>query len=193
MLVYPKSIQTLNNRMAADLGSNPRYAWRWSEDLWHVMEVVDEDGRPQYVEDRSGPSGLVVMVPATVRRKLLPFHERQWIACALVPVNERDGSLTETGIASWIPVSSKSGPVCLEPGVDPTLETTIAVIDAVRSTRSRRLAEMECEWNEEAARMEKQHWASVYDKIREEATAFHNVPGKRGHVSFGGIDASTLQ
>ncbi len=190
MLTYPQSIQTLNNRLAADLGSNPRYAWRWSEDLWHVMEVVDESGQPQYVEDHSGP--LVVMTPATINRKLLPFHENQWIACALVPVNERDGSLQETGVASWIPVSSKSGPVCLPHGDEPTLGTTIDLIDAVRSTRRKRLVEMDCEWNDKAAKMEKQHWAKVYDEIRSEATAFHNVPGKKGHVSFGGASSLSI-
>ncbi len=182
MLTYPPAIQVLNNRLSADLGANPRYAWRWSEDLFHVMEVVDEAGKPQYVEDHS--SVVIGMVPATVRRKLLPFHSEQWIACALVPVNERDGSLEDTGIASWIPISSKSGPVCLPHGEVPTLGTTIYLIDAVRSTRRKRLVEMDCEWNEKAAHLEKQHWATVYDKIRSEATAFHNVPGKRGHVSF---------
>jgi len=39
-------------------------------------------------------------------------------------------------------------------------------------------------WEEERRAKEKQHWNTIYEQIREANTAFHSVPGKKGHVSF---------
>lgn len=181
---YPESVRKLNDLLRADLGSNPRYSWRWSEDLMHVMEVLHEDGTPVYVEGRS-PAGLAVMMPKTVLRKLLPMHQDQWIVCALIEVNQRDGSIASTGDHAWIPLSSgRSGPVCLPPNEKPTLVFTRAVIDAVRMERKKSGAEMGVEWEAEQIKKEKDRWNRVYDEIRDAGTAFANVPGRRGHVSF---------
>lgn len=180
----PVNIRKLNELLRSELGANPRYAWRWCEELTHVMEVIQDDGAPVYVEGKS-PAGLTVLMPKTVVRKLLPFHENQWILCALVEVNQRDGSLQGTGNHSWVPVSSAvSGPVCLEQHQEPTLANTEAVIQSVRGTRRQSPVEMSVEWEEQRRQKEKATWSRVYDEIRDASTAFANAPGMKGHVSF---------
>lgn len=175
----------MNHLLESDLGPNPRYNWRWSEDLLHVMEIIDPDsGRVQFVEYTS-PEGLTVMTPKTEVRKLLPEHYEQWIMCALSQVNDRDGSISEAGTAAWIPVTSAaSGPVCLANGDVPNLATTGSVIQAIRQTRQQRFRDYEIGWEESQRKKEKTHWNNVYDQIRDAGTAYCNVPGRKGHVSF---------
>lgn len=185
----PEVVRQLNERLRTELGTNPRYAWRWSENLLHVMGVLDKDGSPVYVEGRS-PDGLVTMVPKTAVRKLLPNHENCWVVCALVEVDEKDGSLEGTGNHAWIPLSSaNSGPVHTYD--TPTLSLTEYVIEAIRETRAKRPVDYTREAEEALSKREQDHWLNIYEQIREASTAFYNVPGKKGHVSFGGYDIPT--
>lgn len=180
---YPSGVRILNDRLRAELGDNPRYAWRWSEDLNHVLEVLDLDGDPIYVEGRS-PQGLVAMVPKTATKRLLPMHHDQWVVCALVEVNVMDGSLAGTGNHSWVPISSASGVVCLAENEAPNLVFTQSIIDTIRASRAQTPVEMTADWEERERKREKDRWNRIYDEIRDSSTAFYNVPGKRGHVSF---------
>lgn len=184
---HPPVIRRLNDRLLSDLGENPRYAWRWSEDLLHVMEIVDpETGQVQLRE--ACINGIYAMTPVTVVRKLLPFHPNCWVMCALVEVNKRDGSFAGTGNHAWIPLSSsRSGPVCLPSGEIPDISVTESLIASVRAERSRSPIEAGLEWEEQQARKEKARWNRCYDEIRDASTAFHNVPGKKAHVSFSGL------
>jgi hypothetical protein len=183
MIRPPKVVRELNARLAADLGSNPQYSWRWSEDLLHVMAVVDKDGNPQYAESRS-PAGLILLAPATALRKLLPHHDNSWVLCALVETGSWDGQLTETGPAAWMPVSGANGPVALEPHEVPNLDTTLYIIDSIRQERNKTVAQKTTEWDAAAAYREKAKWNRAYDEIRDAATAFYSVPGQKAHVSF---------
>lgn len=125
------------------------------------------------------------MSPKTEIRKLLPDHHEQWVVCAMVEVNERDGSIAKTGDGAWVPVTSAaSGPVCLAHGDTPSPATTEAVIRSVREYRTQRLADYEICYVERQRKREKAHWNNVYDQIRDAGTAFCNVPGQKGHVSF---------
>jgi hypothetical protein len=189
---YPKKVRELNDLLRSELGSNPRYAWRWSEHLLHVMEVVDDDGNPQYVESKS-PAGLTVLTPKTAIRKLLPFHDHCWILCALVDMNpdtastvaiNRDGAIYGTGSHAWMPVSGSSGPVHLGPFEEPELATTNFIIGQIRDERSKSVDEVTGQWTDEMARKEKARWNKAYDEIRDAATAYFNVPGRKAHVSF---------
>ncbi len=182
----PEKVRKLNELLRADLGSNPRYAWRWSDDLLHVMDVVDSEGLPEYVESKS-PAGLIIMTPKTVTRQLLPFHEHCWVLCALVETTKKDGELESTGLASWVPVGGGNGPVALYPFELPNIESTQYIVNMIRQQRTKTVLEMGQEWNEEMAKREKSSWNRAYDQIREQATAFYNVPGRKGHVSFGGL------
>jgi hypothetical protein len=180
---YPAVVRKQNDILRAELGENPRYAWRWSEDLMHVLEVLDSDGAPLYVEAK-GPYGIVCMVPKTATKKLLPQHHDQWVVCALVEVNAKDGSIHGTGSAAWIPVSGPSGVVCLPENEPPTIVFTQSIIDALRLERSKSATEFGAEWEERERKREKDRWNRIYDEIRGEATAFFNIPGMKAHVSF---------
>lgn len=184
MIDYPAEVQAFNTRLRVELGHNPLYAWRWSGDLLHVMELIHDDGTPKYLQEVS-PEGLILVVPETETRLLLPNHPANWVVCALVEVNGRDGSVQGTGSASWIPISSSnSGPVALPIGWVPTKEMTDRVIEAIRRDRGRRAKDMVGSWEEERRAKEKQHWNTIYEQIREANTAFLSVPGTKGSVSF---------
>ncbi len=174
-------IRKHNIRLASDLGCNPQYSWRWSDTLEHVMEVTDSDGNPQYVESTS-PAGLILMTPKTAKRQLLPHYQQCWVLCALVEVNNRDGQLNGTGDFAWMPVSGANGPVTLDEV--PTEETNQYIINVIRHERQTSPVAKLAEWEEEVARNERRKWQAAYDSIRAESTAFFNVPGKKGHVSF---------
>lgn len=180
---YPVSVRRQNDLLRAELGDNPRYAWRWSEELIHVLEVLDLDGNPIYVQGTT-PGGIITMVPKTEKKKLLPMHQNQWIVCALVEVNALDGSIQGTGNHAWIPVSGPSGVVCLPENEKPTIVFTQSIIDTVRLERSKSATEFGVEYEEHQRKREKDRWNRIYDEIRNESTAFFNVPGRRGHVSF---------
>ncbi len=175
---YPKVIQHQNELLRADLGTNPRYSWRWSDDILHVMEVLGE------YDEETTPAGLIVMVPKTVKRQLLPQNPQSWVLCALVETDLKDGSLQGTGEASWVPVSGPMGPLALNPYEVPNLSTTQYIIDTIRHERARSAAEVGQEWDQSQAQREKARWNKAYDQIRDAATAYYNVPGAKGHVSF---------
>ncbi len=180
---YPKDVIKLNSRLRSDLGANPLYNWRWSDDLLHVMDVVDEDGSPKYVETIT-PAGVICLTPATLTRPLLPYNEHCWALCALLELNNKDGELQGTGNHGWVPVSGGDGPVALFPFEKPNLETTVYVIGAIHSERVKTATQKGEEWDAEMARSEKAKWNLAYDQIRDAATAFYSIPGEKHHVSF---------
>jgi hypothetical protein len=189
---YPEEVRRLNRILVSELGSNPRYAWRWSEDLKHVMYVVDDLGRPEYVEapvNLSNGKVIYQRLRKTAVRNLLPFHKDQWVCCALVEVDEKDGRIEGTGNANWIPLSSSaSGPAALPYGVNPTAELTQCVIRSVRQQRDTPPAVEEQNWEESRRKSEKDRWNRAYDCIRDASAAFYNYPGHRGHVSFPDVE-----
>ncbi len=185
LVIYPAVVRQLNHQLEADLGSNPRYNWRWSEDLLHVMEVIDPDTAKIQLVESTSPTGLTVLSSKTEVRKLLPDHHEQWIMCAMVDVNERDGSFTGTQTGAWAPVSSaSSGPVCLQHGEVPSQSTTDAVIKSVKEYRTQNFRDFEIGFEDRKRKQEKAHWNNVYDQIRDAGTAYQNVPGQKGHASF---------
>ncbi len=197
---YSPEVRRLNRLLASELGSNPRYSWRWSEDLRHVMFVCDPDGNPEYIDRpiyvptkesadrRDGMTVLYSRVRKTAVRNLLPFHKDVWVCCALVEVDEKDGELEQTGNANWIPLSSSlSGPAALPPGVKPDVELTQAIIISVRRERALPPGHLDDGFEEAQRKREKDRWNRAYDCIKDAATAFYNMPGQKGHVSFPSI------
>lgn len=181
---YPKVIQHQNELLRADLGSNPRYSWRWSDDILHVMTIFGE------FDEQTLESGIIIMVPRTLKVPLLPQHPHSWVLCALIETDVKDGSLEGTGQASWIPVSGPKGPLALDPFEIPNLTTTQYVIDTIRHERTKSAAEIGQEWDQSQAQREKARWNRAYDQIRDASTAFYNVPGRKAHVSFPSHDSS---
>ncbi len=188
MLEYPAEVRRLNRLLESELGGNPRYSWRWSEDLLHVMYVVDDEGKPVYEEKiihLPNDSTLYGQIQKTSVRKLLPHHEDQWVACALVEVDDKDGSLLGTGCASWVPLSSSaSGPAALPFGWLPTEELTQCVIRSVRRERNMPKNYLDDGFEAVSKKRERDRWNQAYDCIRDASTAYYNVPGCKGHVSF---------
>ncbi len=192
---YPPEVRRLNRLLVSELGGNPRYSWRWSEDLRHVMYVCDTDGNPEYVDkpiNLTNGKLLIGRVRKTAVRNLLPFHKEVWVCCALVEVDSKDGELEGTGNANWIPLSSsQSGPAALPAGVTPNDELTNAVIISVRRERALPPGHLDDGYEEAQRKREKDRWNRAYDCIRDAATAFHNLPGAKGHVSFPSIVTAT--
>jgi len=185
---YSPEVRRLNRLLESELGANPRYAWRWSEDLRHVMYVCDEDGNPEYINSPVNlVDGKVIIqrLRKTAVRNLLPFHKDVWVCCALVEVDAKDGQLEGTGAASWIPLSSSlSGPAALPFGVKPDIELTNSIIASVRRERAQPAGYLDDGYEEAQRKREKDRWNRAYDCIKDASTAFYNCPGKRGHVSF---------
>ncbi len=196
---YPEAVRKLNQLLVSELGTNPRYAWRWSEDLLHAMAVVDDLGRPQYVDvPVTLPNGKTLWgrKQAVVIRKLLPHHQDQWVGCSLVEVNAEDGAIHQTGNGAWVPISSSaSGPAALPFGEKPTQELTQCIIRAIRAEREM-LAEnknyLTDGFLEDAAYKEKKRWNTAYDRICDASTAFYNLPGAKGHVSLPSVKSREL-
>lgn len=185
---FPEEIRRLNRLLVSELGSQPRYSWRWSEDLRHVMYVVDDLGRPEYVEQPVNLQGGKVIfqrLRKTAVRNLLPFHKDVWVCCALVEIDEKDGMIDGTGCGAWVPLSSSaSGPAALPPGVKPNDELTQCVIRSVRQERSMPKGYLDQGYEELCRKREKDRWNRAYDAICDASAAFHNCPGMKGHVSF---------
>ncbi|HXC05794.1 MAG TPA: hypothetical protein VNZ86_13625 [Bacteroidia bacterium] len=207
MIDYPKDIRKLNDLVRAELGTNPLYAWRWSGDLLHVMVLVDDMGRPKLnysLSPNHKPNydglGEVDMSPIMVAevdtetRLLLPNHPANWVVCALIEVNERDGNIYGTGNHSWVPVSSSnSGPVALPEGETPDLGMTQCLIDSIRKDRARRVKDIITEDEESRRKREKQHWMKIYEQIAMESAAFYGCPGKKGSTSFPSVQPSDAE
>ncbi len=193
---YPEAVRRLNQLLASELGHNPRYSWRWSEDLRHVMYVVDDLGRPEYVDSPVNLQGgkiIIQRLRKTAVRKLLPFHENVWVCCALVDVDQKDGELAGTGTGAWMPLSSSaSGPAALPPGVDPTAELTQSIIRAVRQEREMPKGYLDQGYEEAQRKREKARWNQAYDCIRDASAAYFNCPGMKGHVSFPSVKQKGL-
>src|ERR1051325_1336209 len=107
------AIERYNRLFLKDLGSAPRYEWKWSEDLIHVMDAVDRDGKPilsAVARPLTGTNELMIgspviyMVQQEKRVRRFPGIWQQWVVCALIELNAEDGAVHGTGIAAWIPV-----------------------------------------------------------------------------------------
>ncbi len=195
MLEYPSEVRRLNRLLESQLGGSPRYAWRWSEDLLHVMYAITDEGAPIYEEriiTLPSDKSLYGQVRKTVLRKLLPHHTDVWVACAMIEVDEKDGSVHGTGIGAWVPLSSSvSGPAALPPGTVPTEELTQCIIRSIRQERSQPKGYLITGFEEADHKREKARWNNAYDRIRDASTAFFNLPGSKGHVSFPSVKQVT--
>ncbi len=194
-----RAIERYNRLLLRDLGSNPVYSWKWSEDLLHVMQAVDRDGKPEMEAVRVG--AIFAVKQATRVRKLAPDLTDQWVICALIELSKEDGQIHGTGIASWMPVRDKrSRAVALPQGTHPNQYATEDFVQQMRRIRLRDAEEMgkweeqysdkvvpldETEKNSEiVSRHEAKKFAEMKAKIKDEFTAFGEEPGKKGGTSF---------
>ncbi len=193
------AIQRYDRMLLRDLGSNPRYSWKWSEDLLHVMDEINpHDGKPIF---RPVPHGEVWVVQQQKTTRRWPGIWNQWVLCALIELNADDGAVHGTGLAAWVPVyDRRSRPASLPENILPNQTHTEAFIEQVRRTRARDAEEMgkfeefhkpatvpmdESERNTMLiSRAEKVKFDKAKDAIKDGFTAFGEEPGKKGSTSF---------
>ncbi len=193
------AIQRYDRMMLRDLGSNPVYSWKWSEDLLHVMDEINpHDGKPIY---RPTPKGEVWVVQQQKTTRRWPGIWQQWVVCALIELNADDGAVHGTGIAAWIPVyDRRSRAVCIPENTQPNQSHTEAFIKQIRRMRTRDAEELgkfedfhkpnttpmdESERNTMLiSQAEKKKFDVMKDAIKDGFTAFGEEPGKRGGTSF---------
>src|SRR5437762_495814 len=96
-----RAIERYNRVLRTELGSQPRYEWKWSEDLIHLMEEVDHLGKP--VLEEVCVNGIFGMQQRKKPRKFFESLTDQWVVCALIEMDNADGQVNETGQAAWIP------------------------------------------------------------------------------------------
>lgn len=200
------AIERYDRMFLRDLGSNPPYSWKWSEDLIHVMDAIDRDGKPIRETINTGildANGREITMPGAQAKltRRFPGIWQQWVVCALIDLNEEDGQVHGTGKAAWVPVYDKrSRPACLLENTHPTQTDTMAFIQQVQRTRARDAEEM--------ARFEERHAPGTVPldendpdqvmgsradrakfqeqklRFKDKFTAFGEEPGKKGGTSF---------
>lgn len=180
-----RDIERYDRLLLAELGNNPVYSWKWSEDLLHVMEAMDQSGQP---EMETVLKGSVYVVQQKKRlRKVCPHIIDQWVICALIELGAEDGQVHGTGLASWMPVHDRrSHPVALPVGVRPNMASTEDFIKQMRAIRAKSAAQMDADFLAAEERREKQINDRNLDAIRDACTAYYEVPGKKGSTSFPG-------
>lgn len=195
-----RDIDRYNRLLLRDLGEHPRYEWKWSEDLLHVMDAVDALGKPEMTTAAVG--SLYVVTQAKRLRKICPHIVNRWCICALVEINGEDGLIHGTGVAGWMPCHDKrSQPVALPEGQRPNQYATEDFIKQMRRIRERDAEEMAqwAYWNEDntvpldeedrnsplASRKDAAEFKRNLMAVKNVWTAFGEVPGKKGSTIFG--------
>jgi hypothetical protein len=195
-------IEQLNERFAqADLGRNvhgqPRFAWKWSEDLMHPMRVIDSYGTPQFDGYEPVPgSSLVAPKPMFVTRKLCPELKNQWVLCewkdATISEDEwrrmfgyrlewpRHGSYKPVALVG----DTGEQYVCLPPHRFPSRENTDHAIRCIKAALSLSVAEQQQSAVDAAVKREREQDRIEDDMISDDMLPFCHVPGTKDHVSF---------
>lgn len=196
------AIERYDRMMLRDLGSNPTYSWKWSEDLIRVMAAVDQSGKPILDVKPYGDGVVFAVAQAARTRKLAPDLVNQWCICALIDPYTEDGRLNGSGRAIWMPVRTKtaSRPVALPPNQMPNQADTESFIEQMRRVRLRDAEEMgkfedfhkpstvpmdESERNTMMmSRADKKKFEDNKLRYKDKFTAFGEEPGKKGSTVF---------
>lgn len=206
-MISSRQLGRLNDHLGAELGRNlkgePKYSWRWSEDLTHSMREIkhyDHIYHPatgevmktipvfkyDYVADPV--TGIIAAQPIFIKRKMAPHLNRQWVLCVRSePPSERDWNLRmrhpETGdLLLEYPKGGYFFPlnVELEHGTDPDLNITLCAIDLFRKQGKKDKAELINEAEKAEEYREKSRLNEMSDRISSACTAFANLPGDHG-------------
>lgn len=195
-----RAIDRYNRTLRTELGEHPLYAWKWSEDLIHVMDEVDSYGKPVY-EECVSPMGIIGLQQRKKPRKFFDALIDQWVVCALIELGNDDGQVHGTGVSAWIPVTDRRGkPAALPQDTHPNQDYTEKFIAQLREFRVNEAKSLnqwqeyfgdktvpldETERNSEiVTRNDAAVFAEMKYKIKQEFTAFGEEPGKRGGTSF---------
>lgn len=184
----PKEIRELNKRLGEALGWNPHgeplYKWVHSESFFHWMRDISG-----YKEVQS-PSGLSVMEPIYVERKMCPNMHDMWLVAHWHDSGSEHAWIQAYGSDALYPrhgYYSQSN-ACQVPGQLPTATQTEDFIWMVRKHRMKTKADIYREGEDAVEARERANDSRRKDIIQDAMTAYMNIPGKRGgHVSFPGV------
>jgi hypothetical protein len=185
-MITRRQLGKINDRLGQELGRNaigePRYSWRWSEDLKHQMRVPE---KWDYVADPE--TGVISARPVYVSRRMAPHLKDQWVLCARVqPISEEEWHAKFGDLLPW----AKAGyyfplNVELPAGEDPDVDATACAIDLFRKQMRKTEKELTEEGEAREDKRVKDSENELDDRIKSACTAFGNLPGNRdGQVEF---------
>lgn len=174
----------LNRILGDSLGRNPQgdpiYKWIWSRELTFPLRSKEKT-----VER----NGIIVFEPSYEWEPQVA-GDCWLLAKWLMPEGSYDSWLTSFG--SEVPFPAHGlyyvTDVMLKPGLEPNEAITYDCIGKVKHLRGLTLSEVVDAQQAKMDRNDKASETRLEDFIADKATAFGNVPGKRGGVvSFGGV------
>lgn len=201
-------IEAINDRVRRELGSQPLYAWRWQKDLVQLIAKeteVDVDHRglvesvPKYDYVANPQTGLVeldveyVEVPYPLPKQ---YHDK-WIFCSLQMPNmspqawhaATQGCSPYPWGGSWAPVGWGLDLITtsLEPG-DEFMEVSRMITAKIKACRDKfRDKDVRALELKQIAEREKKTLESYIDHAGEVIPYADHEPGKKDHVSWGGV------
>ena len=185
-MISARELNRLNDRLGEELGRNikgePKYSWRWSEDLFHEMRI------PNQWEYQGDPrTGLIQAIPVYKKRRMAWHLDKQWVLCLRCdPLAESEWRARFGDRVLW-PKNGYYFPlnVELEPGVQPDMQTTMCAIGLFRDQAKKTRVDLEDEAAKSEEYRERSNRNRIRDQLIDRCTAFANVPGDRGgHVEL---------
>lgn len=144
-----------NNLLLINLGENPPFTWRWSEELTVGVKTGTE-------QVANPVTGVIELRPVYFQRKQLLFSDRQWVMTARLPFTTEEQWLKEFG---WDlqydpnqvqPVTDAFGAVIAMPRMQPPdRKTTEDFIEGIRMRRG--MSEADYQQMLEAAETARRH------------------------------------
>ena len=168
-------LQKLNNKLRVELGNNPMFGWKRTEEL-----TIGMFERYDWV---AAPNGILMSSPVYKQRMICQIPGR-WVLANLVeklPYEfwlERFGTKLEWPNGdSWYPATGPSGFTLLGPGETPTLESTEYAITCIKEHRAQ--VKTESDLRDEEARLARQAHQEIRDEIRYEVLPSFGLEGIR--------------
>lgn len=182
-------LRSLNKRIGLALGFTPfgesRYKWLNSEQIWRPYRVDGYDYKP------FSSSGLLVALPKYKLRKVNAALVNQWVICQWeAPIPEEQWR-KQFGYSMEWPSHGDYYPtgVVLDRGVEPTVTLTEVFIREMNHQLKKKYADHLKEAEDAVAAGERKDDNRVEDVVVDALPAFLNDPGKKGHVSFPGVQS----
>jgi hypothetical protein len=176
-------VERLNQLLRAELGTDPQFAWKYSETLRRVVLETDNVGQPVVETVRVG--NVYASQQRRFIRKLDSKLLNQWVMCMLVKMSEDQGHLEGTGDAAWVIVYDKSGIACaVEPDIPPDDTATWKFIQLLRKSEALS-AQREIDVLEDQQKREDEKLVSDSNFAALDAmTAYLETPGVKGSTVF---------
>lgn len=201
---FQRQIAQLNKRFGDEFGytptGHPKFKWVQTSEMFYHLD--NRSKVSQVAELVGGPlvqstGGIFMPVGSGFERKCwADLHGNCWMLAMWHPPISCSEWLAKYGLDFPWP---KDGEyhlvenVKLGAGEVPTEDLTQQATWAIYKHMERTFEQHKQLAEEATAKTMKEKTNRIEDEAEDLMTAFLNVPGKKGHVSFGGIEASQLQ